>query len=209
MHARRTLFACLALLVMGAQTAMALTPDQIIERLRHLDPNDEDAMQALSRQVAAEALAGPRAVVRQALSAEGPLAENAMNLVSRIPRQALGPLIDAAPARDQRRKLWRLATLVDTELAVREAVARSGEALLDDRTLLAAPAAGPRPEGAPPTPRVCDRAYLLLREMLKLDEDMTARSVTAGVFLHLPDADKDAAIAEFRKSGTWMNVLER
>jgi hypothetical protein len=42
----------------------------------------------------------------------------------------------------------------------------------------------------------------LLREMLKLDEDMTARSVTASVFLHLPDADKDAAIAEFRKSGT-------
>jgi len=204
-----------AMLVLGfgllatiQESAMALTAEEVTDRLRSLRGDDRPALQALARSISEQATQGGRGAAAAALDRDADLAAKAMELIGLMPEQAFVPLLRGAAAADPARELWRLETLVETEMAWRAEVAHLARARLDDRSILPVPS-GTRAEGEPPAPRVCDRAYLLLRQLLKSDERQVDQLVAAKVYLHLPVADKDAAIAQFKKSGSWMNVFER
>lgn len=189
---------------------MSQNADPVVQALQSVPPGDRAGLQAFARQMVADSQQAPRAVARLAVAGDGPDADKAMEVIGLAPDETFVALLHSAPKADAQRRLWRLQALVETELDLRARLAREARALLDDRSPEPQPpSAGPPPEGLPPPPRVCDRAYLLLRELLKQDDSRTAQAATARVFLHLPLADKDAVIAEFRKSGAWVDVFDR
>lgn len=78
------------------------------------------------------------------------------------------PLLEPNPALPEQRTTL-IEQAVEAEVALRRKVIARIDALLDDRTPIPVPVSGPA-EQRPPPRRVCDEAYLLMRQMVHFGE---------------------------------------
>jgi len=104
--------------------------------------------------------------------------------------------------------VWRLRSLVEGELQLRERLLSRLDPLLEDRTAVPMP---PPPGDAeePVLPRrVCDEAYLLVRHMLNPQEGPLTFQLNSREFLGMSDKEKNAEIEKARKTRTWTQFVE-
>ena len=160
---------------------------QLRERVRRASPGAADALgdelRAQGRRTfdaAAAMLDDGEAVDRARAFLEQSRELGLRALVSRPPADA-GPEIEVA---------------VRTAQALRGRLVAWLESLLGHRaTVPLDPTPWQHEEERPPPRRVCDVAYLGIRQLLHFGEDEVAQASDGDCFLHLPDADKDRIIA--------------
>lgn len=104
---------------------------------------------------------------------------------------------------DPTSRAWFLTQLVESEVHLRgQLAARLQEALCDQERLhLPEP---PAPiEQAVPQRRVCDEAYLLLRQLCHPEEDRVGFSVERDAYLQMPEEKRDELIERALQQKTW------
>ena len=184
-----------------------MTPDELRSAFEAAAPLDSVAAVSLASRARAAALVLPAQAVELAAGAQGDRAAQARVLVGRLEELAAGPLLDAAPA-DASTAVWMTATAAAAVVGLRSRVALRLQPMLADRRLLPSPPADPRVEEPVRPRRVCDEAYLMLRELLNTGESRTAFVMDRWAFLRLPEPERDAEIARAAAGQPFARLLE-
>jgi hypothetical protein len=186
-----------------------MTPEQLVEELRQLKPEDEPGLRDLARRVQDDARAPLRSVVRAWLTGEAQLSSNALLLLDELEELPIVPLLETPETASVERRVWVLRSVVAYEQELRDRMAAEIEGLMDDTTPVPVPQfPGPEPEEKPQPRRVCDEAYLQMRLLLNADPDPETHYLNADAFLDLPEAQRDAEIQKARTSRTWTQFQE-
>lgn len=132
----------------------------------------------------------------------------ALSTLRRLGSLPLAPLLETMPTQspDYFARDMRLAVELHRQSQER-LVALLHEMLKDTRLQTPPNPFRSRDERAPAR-RVCDTAYLLLRQLLALDESEEERMQNEDAFLGMDDGERDAEIKRMLQSGRWINLLE-
>jgi hypothetical protein len=183
--------------------ATPMTREKLLEQLRALDQAKVDA---LGPSLATTARAAPRSAVELYLGADEDAADKAQRLLIGLDDLAIVPLVEAANPPSAQQRLWMVARSVAAELALRQKVIGKLDKLLDDKSPLPVQTRGPT-EQKPPERRVCDQAYLLMRQIVHFGESPEDASVQAQLFLNAPPDFRDEQIRKARASATWNRAI--
>lgn len=171
-----------------------MSPDELSAALEQLSPTRAADQAALAGLVQRDATALTVRAVELTAAPDPALAENARALVGSLEEAAVGALLTAAPAGSVSDEVWRLRTAAAAAIALRARVATRLMSLLTDQRPVPFPS-GYEGLARPPQSRVCDEAYVALRELANVAESRGAFTVDRRVFLRLAVEEKDAEIA--------------
>jgi hypothetical protein len=186
----------------------AMTNNELIEALRRLDPNQESAVEALSRSIEEEARAPSRAAASMLNDRDPKMSERGAAIITNIGDLAIVPLIESPQPQDAADRVWNMDVVITAHLEVRGKVVARLNTMLSDKMKIPWGKVGPA-EGTPAPSRVCDEAYLMMRRLLNTSEDKVRFLHEREAFLALSDVEKDNEILKAKKSHTWTNMVER
>jgi hypothetical protein len=187
----------------GREGASPMTRDRLLEQIR---PLDQAQVEALASSLALAARAAPQAAVELSLGADEDASIKAKRFLLQMEDLAIVPWLEAPNPASPEHRVLVIAQSVDAELALRRKVIARIDKLLDDRTPVAVRTTGPA-EQKPPRRRVCDEAYLLMRQMVHFGEPPMEAGVQASMFLNAPADFKDAQIKKARASNVWNRAI--
>lgn len=183
-----------------------MTPEELRAALNETTPADVSAGVALARRVRAELLALPAEAARLAAGSPG-VAPKARVLTGRLEELAAGVLLDADRPVDPETEIWMVATAVAATVSLRARAVARVQQLLGDRRLVTSPPADPRLEEPVRPRRVCDAAYVMLRELLSAGESREAFVMDRWAFERLPESERDAEIGRVQGGAAFARFL--
>lgn len=184
-----------------------VSQNELIDALRKLDPNQETAVDTLSKRFKEEARAPSRSAVSMLNDRDPKMSERAAAVITNIEDLAIVPILESTPPSAPADKVWNMDVAVSAYLGLRGKIAAHLNAMLADKTRVPWGKAGPG-EGAPPPSRVCDEAYLMMRRLLNASEDKVQFAHERKAFLALSNAEKDSEILKAQKSHAWTHFTE-
>jgi len=131
------------------------------------------------------------------------LSARALGAMIELEESSVVPLLRSADQLPPEARVQALRVSVESELTLRRRVLKELEAMLDDRRPLPSRPQGAPTERAAPSLRVCDEAFLLIRQLVHFGEEELDSIADGDAFLELPDALRDETIAEARRTRTW------
>jgi len=178
------------------------TTDEWLAEVHRVHTASGPELSQLSLAMADQAAAPGRALGR-ALGEAPEVASAAKFLLLQAGPAALEGLLELPLPEAPDERAWLVDRLLEFELQTRARVRGRIMQLLDDPRWLRDPREGPFLEVYPPRRRVCDHAYVAMRELTHPEEDHVGFKVETEQFLHCPPELKDAALREARHSHTW------
>jgi hypothetical protein len=176
---------------------------QFADKIRSMDENQ---LVALAKSLAEESRSSARMAARIFGAPDEDAADSAQILLVHMDEAAILALVESTAHPKVADRVWVLRAAVQAETALRRKLMKRLERSLDDRTEVPTSLHGPV-ERMPPKQRVCDQAYLLLRKMILVGEDLNEVLANEDAFLNMPDEVKDAKIREARRSGQWTRAI--
>ena len=167
-----------------------------------------DQLDALSREIMIEAVKPLRDVAAVWASGSGDGREKAAAVLQAAGEYAIRPWLAAFGDVPAGRRLEGAEPVLELYHAAQERVIRVLRPMLDDTTPIPPPTFVDMSEEKRPATRVCDEAYLLLRRLLKTDEEQDVRTLVEHVYLHLPSAKRDVEIRRYREKCEWSPLAE-
>jgi hypothetical protein len=174
--------------------------------LERLESDDDDSgIARIVRSALEEGRSAAEAAVEVWLEGS-PLSRRALSVVLALEDLAVAPLARSripAPPSDRSLRMRMLAR------AARAAQTRAVQALLvalDDVTDLGS--RGGIGESQTPVRRVCDEAYLHLRDVLLADSTTIQAALNAEAFLNAPESERDAHIREAKTSRVFRRLVD-
>ena len=185
-----------------------MTSEQLVESLRKIDPQQEAEFDSLAMAVRNQSRELTRTLVRVWSGSDPVMSRKAERLLAQSEELTLGPLSESRDSVGAVERVWRLRSLIEGELQLRERLLSRLDPLLEDRS----PVPMPAPPGDAEEPvlprRVCDEAYLLVRRMLNPQEGPLTFQLNSRAFLGMSDKDKNAEIEKARTSRKWSQFIE-
>jgi hypothetical protein len=185
-----------------------MTTDELAAELDVLPPGQLTAVAALARRVRGEALALPDAAVRLAEGTHAVQAGNARDLVGELEDLTIRTMLDAPLPPAVQHHVWRLGTAVAAIVSLRARAAERLRGSLGDRRLVPIEPYPAHVEEQPYPRRVCDEAYLMLRELLHTGESRSQFALDARAYLRLGDDEKDAEIARLAAGQPFARLVD-
>jgi len=105
--------------------------------------------------------------------------------------------------------VWDMKTVMDLQLNNRVKLAKVLENMLEDKRSLEMPEPPPDTEEEFLPRRVCDEAYLLMRQLLSFEEGEEEQFFNTNAFLNLSDEEKDTEIKRVQTSKKWIPLTEQ
>ncbi len=170
-----------------------MSPDELTAALEQL-PAHAAAEAKLAAEVRGELSALPERAIAVAGSTDAALALKGRALVATLEELSLGALLNAPAPATVTDVVWRFTTAGAAAVSLKARVAAHLMALLEDRRLVPFPS-GFEGLARPPANRVCDIAYVTLRELENTSESRAEFTLDRRVFFRLAEAEKDAEIA--------------
>jgi hypothetical protein len=171
-----------------------------LERLSGDGDDDEGGIARIVRSAVEEGRSAGEAAVALWLET-GPLSRRAHTVLLALEDLGLAPLAGSRiPAEPHVRSLRMLAIARATRAAQTRAV-HALFAALDDTAELA-------PDESGALRRVCDEAYLHLRDLLFADGTAVRTAVTADAFLQLPKEERDELVREAKASRVFRRLID-
>lgn len=179
------------------------SPDETWEaRLSGLsDESSEEQVSTLASELAHSATAPGRAAVKTWQSEK--TQQLGRQLLVGLDFAALMGTVYADAHVDPTSRAWLLTNMVESELHLRGQIASKLREALFDKALVSEPSLPVAIEETPPQRRVCDDAYLLLRQLFHPEEDQVGFSVERDAYLKMPDSLRDQAIERALIEGAW------
>ncbi len=181
----------------------------LLETLHALEADDLNALQDVADSLRIRAYADPQTVVTIVNGKDAVMAKKGRLLLGLLGPLAIEPQLENPGKENALQYSETLQRLVDTQNQIRSQLAHELTAALNDKRELPPPHLRGKIEGRIPSQRVCDKAYLLLRQFLLVDETVEKQSHQARLFLDLNDKSRDLEIEKFKhhKAFTQMEDL--
>jgi hypothetical protein len=180
----------------------------VIEKLRTLDPDDVVELDSCAEQVVTDSREAARSAVTLWAGSDEALKEKARYLLVNVEDIAIVPLLEAPNHPEADERAWLIRTVADAVADLRRRAASKLKAILDDETIV--PGADDEDSTEEPAPlhRVCDEAYLAMRQLLHLDETEREFNANASAFSALTFEERDTHIQSARQSRAWTNLID-
>lgn len=185
-----------------------MTPEELRRAVETLDARRAADALTLEQRVRAELSALPACLAELASGSDPVLVARARSLIAGLGSSAAAPLLDSAVGRSPEQEVWRLGTLAAAAVGLRGLVGERLRACLGDRRPVPLPPADEPVEERPVPRRVCDEAYLLLRELMATGESRSELVMESRLFLRAPETDRDAEITRITASSPFARLTE-
>lgn len=182
--------------------------EQLIEALRGIDHRKHDEMDFFSKNIVDKARESARAAVDIWIGPDVTMAEKAAYLLIDMEDLAIIPLLEAPDTLTNTQLAWLLRVVVNAELRIRNVVVAKLDEMLDDKSNVPLPKDEEPIEEPPPPRRVCDEAYVLMRQLINFGETEETYYMNVEAFLNLSDNEKDVEIRKARDSRIWSQLIE-
>ncbi|MEW6051214.1 MAG: hypothetical protein AB1644_09175 [Candidatus Zixiibacteriota bacterium] len=169
---------------------------------------DDPALDSLATSIVERSLKDPSEVVQLAHVDAVGTRQKASTVLLRLGVLGLPSLLDALATQKPDDYVWDMQTAVTSHLEMQVRLAKLLEEMLKDTRPQTPPNPFAFPDEKPAPRRVCDDAYLLMRQLLSLDETDDERFMNENAFLKMDESEKDAEIKRLLKSNRWINLME-
>jgi hypothetical protein len=175
--------------------------------IRELNPDDPKQVDSLKQMIQERGWKQTRKIVELLHSEDEKMSQNAMGMLMELGDLSLTPLLEASEEASPEARVRDLKLVVESQLDNRNRIARILEAMLTDKTVLPPKILPIGVEEVPPTRRVCDEAYLMMRLLFAV-EDEEKQFDHKDAFLDLTDDQRDIEIERARKTKKWTILIE-
>lgn len=173
--------------------------------LAGIDPAREGTADEAVAAALSELRAPPRRVIEFWLEPNSGLAERAGQLLALLEESAISVIGEAV--RDSQRRLQLARWFVESYANLhREASHRLATGFSDSRLIPLNPNRRPAEVENPPR-RVCDEAYVQLRQLTNLSESAATAQITRDEFLGRPNDDQDREIHQVQTLHQWTRFV--
>ncbi len=184
-----------------------MTPDELSAALEALAPMRIADQNALAAAVRRDTTALAARAIELAGAVDEPMAVKARTLAGELEEMAVAALLSAKPASSLAEEVWRIRTAAAAVIALRARVAAHLRSMLGDRRLTPLARGLEGLAHAPPA-RVCDEAYVALRELVNIEESRGGFTLDRWAFLRLSYEEKDAEIASVATGAPFVRLVE-
>lgn len=177
---------------------------EVIEQIHALNSEDQLAVERLVETIRNESKKTPEALISLWTTGSAEDVEKAITIMMELDDIVLIPLLDNFDNCNPQQRLQSISLAVDTQLSIRKIIVQKLNQLLDDVSLIPVEEIpGSAEEEAPIPMRICDEAYLLMRQLLKMDEKEVDFELNSSEFIELPTDLRNVEIQRARKSEAW------
>jgi len=176
--------------------------------LKRVDKTKVGAMDAFAASLLAGLRDDPRSLAALTASRDKDLAVRAREVFLGMEDTIVWPSANAGTDMDVADRLWLTGVAVRSEVRLRRTLAATLEKLLTDTTLIPQEHTPGSAEESPPSLRVCDQAYLQLRELLQTTEGSDKGMLNRDRFLAEPFDERDAELKKFLKSREFTDFMD-
>jgi hypothetical protein len=134
-------------------------------------------------------------------------AENARGVVMEMGDLALAPMLDNLTPDKPHDFVWDLQQIATFQLENRARIVRWLDDMLLDKKILPPLTISLEAEEKPPPMRMCDHAYLLMRQLFALEDEET-ELINKDLYLDFSDDERDQEIKRATQSKKWISLLE-
>jgi hypothetical protein len=177
--------------------------------LRDLDSGDDEGLEGLAKTVSDRSRKDPQDIVGLLHSEDEDDAYKARSVLLVAGDTVLTPLMDSLKVDVPEPYVWDMKTIVDIQVGSRKKIAALLEKMLGDKREVEMPELPPGTEEKYPPRRVCDEGYLLLRDLLALEETEEERFFNADAYFHMEYAERDTEINRLKTSKKWVSLTEQ
>ena len=182
---------------------------EIETAVRELDPNNDKELKSLAQRIKEEGWENTRRVVSILRLGKQDESAKATLVLMSIGDLAATPLLDSINSDNPDNLARDMDIVISAQLENRSKIVKIlNKMLLDKRTLRDRefPA---KVEAIPPSRRVCDEAYIMMRNLFAFEEKEEELSANLAVFLDMPDEKRDIEILRAKKARKWVSLTER
>jgi hypothetical protein len=122
---------------------------------------------------------------------------------------AMAPLLESIDRSNPEGLVWDMEMAVKIQLENRNRIVRILDQMLVDKRVLKEPEPPLQVEEIPPSRRVCDNAYLMMRSLFAIQEDEEELLTNTDVFLDMSDEQRDAEIDRAKETKKWISLVEK
>jgi hypothetical protein len=183
----------------------------LLSTIQSLSVNDNKRIDSLVETLRSRAIEQPRQLVELThnKNIEEQTVEKARMVLLLLGDIALTPIMDALDHDSPDSLVWDLRASVNFHKENQNRIIKRLEQLLGDKRQLTPQEQGPFTEEKHPDRRVCDEVYLMMRQLIAM-EDAESSMVNARIFLYsMNEAERDQEIARLRKSKMWIALTEQ
>lgn len=178
----------------------------VTQRIGETQAGDVKQVEALVDSIRAKAYAQAQEVVRLAHTDSVDLQATASAVLMKLGALSIEPLLEAQREASAEDCVWDLKTAARAHLENRKALTLILEKRLGDKrpVQFGDPLTVRDEEPAPK--RVCDEAYLVLRQLLSFKETAADLNRQEALYLDLSDSQRDAEIAKWLEAREFVNL---
>ena len=184
-----------------------MTAEELAEELRPVPAEPNPTLDAIARRLVTQSREPVGAAVKVWRGQDASASTKAALILAQTDDLAIGPLLEASPSPDPKKRAWMLGVVTENTIALRDAVRGHLLKMLSDKAPVPVPRYPDSSEEQPQPFRVCDEAYLQLRR-LDNGESLDQHYLNARYFLGSSDQEKDAEINRARTTHVWKKYLE-
>ncbi len=177
--------------------------------ITELDPNDDDELNEIARVIQEVSWENPRKVVDILHSDNEEDSKRAALVLMNIGDLAMAPLLESIDRGNPESLVWDMEMAVKIQLENRNRIVRILDQMLVDKRVLKEPEPPLQVEGIPPSRRVCDQAYLMMRSLFAIQEDEEELLTNTDVFLDMSDEQRDTEIDRAKETKKWISLVEK
>jgi len=190
-----------------SENKMADNSNEIIQELKSTTPDDEEKLNSIAGSIAAQSRKLPQEVVTMLHSGNEDDFKRAASVLLQIGDLTFTPLLKSHSEDNPEDYVWDVQTLTDIQMNNRHKLSKILNAMLLDTREVPMPE-NPMEEEQPIPRRVCDEAYLMLRNLLSFEETDDELFLNSQAYMELSDEERDAEIKRVKSSKRWISLTE-
>ncbi|RKX26051.1 MAG: hypothetical protein DRP45_04490 [Candidatus Zixiibacteriota bacterium] len=175
--------------------------------VRDMDPDNPEQLTEVCQLVRDRGFRETTEIVKMIHEGNRKEAENARAVVVEIGDLAIAPMLDHLSFNKPEELVWDMQAIVSFHLENRGRIVKWLDDMLLDKTMLPPPMISLDVEEMPPEIRLCDQAYLLMRQLFALEDEET-ELINKDLYLDLTDDQRDQEIARARETEKWVSLSE-
>lgn len=170
--------------------------------------DDTKTLDSMAAAILEKSLREPREVVGSVHSEDLDIRATASSLLLRLGNLVVTPMLDSIDDDIPEDYVWDMQTATKLHLETRSRIVKILEKMLADTRPVQVGNPFAFREQKPTPRRICDEAFLLLRQLTAIAESEEERTFNEEAFLGMEDQERDSEIRRFLQTKIWRSLIE-
>lgn len=181
----------------------------IASRLKEIQITENDKLDNLSKEISASSRKDVFELIKILHGSNKEESQKASMILMSIGDLSISPIVDSVDTANPDNYVNEMDISLSLHLQNRSKMSKHINSMLLDKRELKGPQLKGVVEEKPPTRRVCDEAYLMLRKLFAFKEDEESLMTNERLFLSLSNKERDEEIDRIKSTEEWVSLSEK